>query len=156
MTNMIENCNIVMVWINQLMINPNAGGFGDPYVLPGGQGQHFAATLKIRLGSREILKNKAETTGYGMRVKFKIEKNKVAPPFKEGEFVIRFDKGGIIDTATSTFETAAEIGIVETGKGFFLWENEKYMKVDLFDTDPKVVVKLNKAINEIMGWNYDK
>ena len=95
--------------------------FGNPETTPGGLATKFYAS--VRMDVRKIETLKKNNMVYGSRHRVKIVKNKMAPPFKEAEFVI--NSAGI-DRDESIIEAAIGAGII-TKSGAFLKMGEKVL-----------------------------
>lgn len=95
--------------------------FGNPETTPGGKALKFYASVRIDIRRKETLKN-ATGNAIGNRVKVKIVKNKVAPPFSEAEFDIYFNHG--INKEGSIIDVGLDAGVVEKRGAWLQFQGE--------------------------------
>jgi recombination protein RecA len=142
----ISNANTVCIFINQIREKIGVM-FGNPETTPGGRALKFWSS--VRLEVRRVDTVKQGTEAVGTRVRVKIVKNKVAPPFKQAEFDVTFGKG--ISRSGGILDLAVERGYVtKTGTWFTsgdirLGQGRENAKTSL-EQDPALMADLEARI----------
>lgn len=138
----ISNSNCVVIFINQLREKVGVM-YGNPETTTGGRALKFYASVRIDIRKSEVLKN--GTTIYGNRVKCKVVKNKVAPPFKVAEFDIIYGKG--ISKTGEIIDMGIELGVVEKSGSWFYYNGERLAQGK--DNAKKVIEESPELLAEI-------
>jgi recombination protein RecA len=116
----INRSNCAVVFINQLREKIGVM-FGNPETTTGGKALKFYASL--RLDIRRIGPVKERETIIGSRVRVKVVKNKVAPPFKQAEFDVLFDEG--ISHSSLLVDLAAEGNIIQKSGAWYSYGDQR-------------------------------
>ncbi|HET9438070.1 MAG TPA: recombinase RecA [Gaiellaceae bacterium] len=95
--------------------------FGNPETTPGGRALKFYASVRLDIRRIETLKDGAEA--YGNRVRVKVAKNKVAPPFKQAEFDIVYGVG--IPWEGTVLDVALEKKVVQKAGSYFSFGDDR-------------------------------
>lgn len=120
LTSVISKSKTIVIFINQLREKVGVF-FGNPEVTPGGKALKFYSS--VRLDVRQIEKIKEGDKIIGSRVKVKVVKNKVAPPFKDATFVLIHGEG--ISKEGDILDMAVNMNIVQKSGAWYLFDDEK-------------------------------
>lgn len=120
LTGIVAKSGTIVIFINQLRDKIGVM-FGSPETTTGGNALKFYAS--VRLDIRRLAQVKDGDEVVANRVKVKVVKNKVAPPFKSAEFEIRFGEG--IDKYGEVLDFALELGIVKQSGSWYSYNNDK-------------------------------
>ncbi|MDH3426023.1 MAG: recombinase RecA [Acidimicrobiia bacterium] len=147
----INRSDTTAIFINQLREKIGVM-FGSPETTPGGRALKFYASTRIDIRRIETIKEGTE--GVGNRVRAKIAKNKVAPPFRIAEFDIMFGEG--ISREGSLLDVAAEQGIVTKAGAWYTFDGDQLgqgrEKSKRFLRDnPELAMQLQALVLEAVG-----
>lgn len=142
----INRSRTIVVFINQLRMKIGVM-FGNPETTPGGRALKFYSSVRMDIRPRGKITEGEKSIG--SRVKVKIVKNKVAPPFRTAEFDIMYGKG--ISREGALLDVATEMGIVAKAGAWYSYGKERLgqgreaVKVYLSE-NPKVALELERKI----------
>jgi len=147
----INRSKTTAIFINQLREKIGVM-FGSPETTPGGRALKFYASVRIDI--RRIEAIKSGTDNVGNRVRTKIVKNKVAPPFRLAEFDIMFGEG--ISREGSLLDVAVEEGIVKKAGAWYTYDGDQLgqgrEKAKQFLRDnPELSVQLQDQVMRAVG-----
>ena len=144
--------NTLIIFINQLRDKIGMMGYGEPTTTPGGRALKFYAAVRVDI--RRIAQIKKGEEVVGNRVRAKVVKNKVAPPFKIAEFDIMYGEG--ISYAGDILNTAIKYGAVAKSGNTYSFEGEKLgvgieASREKLKEDKNLLNKIKKAAQTAMA-----
>ena len=148
LTAAINKSKTCCIFINQIRMKIGVM-FGNPETTPGGKALKFYSS--VRLDIRRIGAIKSGEEIIGNRVRVKVVKNKVAPPFKKTEFDLMYDEG--ISRSGSIIDIGTEMELIEKSGSWFSYEGNrigqgrenvrKYLR-----ENPKIMNEIEKKIRK--------
>jgi recombination protein RecA len=120
LTGIVNKSNTTIIFVNQ--IREKLGiMFGNPETTPGGRALKFYSSVRIEIRRIESIKSGVDITGN--RVRTKIVKNKVAPPFKYTELEIEFGKG--ISKAGDMLDLGVTLNLIEKSGTWYSYKTNR-------------------------------
>ncbi len=147
-TGATSKSNCLVIFTNQLREKIGVM-FGNPETTTGGRALKFYAS--IRLDIRRIESIKEGDVVVGNRVKVKVVKNKVAPPFRVSEFDIMFSEG--ISKTGNLVDVGVEFGVIKKSGAWFEYDGQKLSQgreaaKEALKANPKLATEIEKKIRE--------
>ncbi|MDZ7744640.1 MAG: recombinase RecA [Candidatus Saccharibacteria bacterium] len=149
LTGVISRSHTTVIFINQIRMKIGVM-FGNPETTTGGNALKFYSSVRMDIRRTSQIKQGEEIIGNRTRVK--VVKNKVAPPFRQAEFDIMYNKG--ISASGDILDLATNKGIVEKSGAWFSYNGEKISQgreaaKTYLEENPKVLKEIaDKVIKE--------
>lgn len=145
----ISRSKTSVIFINQLRMKIGVM-FGSPETTSGGNALKFYAS--VRLDIRRIEQLKQSTDIVGNRVRVKVVKNKVAPPFRQAEFDIMYNRG--ISRSGSLLDIGVDMGIVQKAGAWFSMGDERLGQgrenaKEFLESNPDVMTDIENQIKRM-------
>lgn len=153
-TGTLHRMNTTVIFINQIRMKIGTIGYGNPETTTGGNALKFYSSVRIDV--RRIASLKQNEQAIGNRVRAKVVKNKVAPPFREAEFDIMFGEG--ISRLGEIIDYGVKLDIIDKSGAWFSYQDKKLAqgkensKIFLKE-NPKIADEIEAKIKEQIGAN---
>ncbi|EAJ7086835.1 recombinase RecA [Campylobacter jejuni] len=152
LTGIVHKMNTTVIFINQIRMKIGAMGYGTPETTTGGNALKFYAS--VRLDVRKVATLKQNEEPIGNRVKVKVVKNKVAPPFRQAEFDVMFGEG--LSREGELIDYGVKLDIVDKSGAWFSYKDKKLGQGKenskaFLKENPEIADEITKAIQNSMG-----
>lgn len=151
-TGILHKTHTTVIFINQIRMKIGMMGYGSPETTTGGNALKFYASVRIDV--RRIATLKQGESQIGNRVKAKVIKNKVAPPFRQAEFDIMFGEG--ISKEGELVDYGVKLDIIDKSGAWFsygehkLGQGKENVKVKLKE-EPALYKEIEDKVKEALG-----
>ena len=139
LTSVVHKMGAAVIFINQIRMKIGGMGYGTPETTTGGNALKFYSSVRIDV--RRIATLKQGDDPVGNRVRVKVVKNKVAPPFKQAEFDIMFGEG--ISREGELMDYGVKLDIIDKSGAWFSYDSTK---LGQGRENAKAFLKENEAI----------
>ncbi|WP_018525248.1 recombinase RecA [Alkalispirochaeta alkalica] len=151
LTGIISKSSTVLIFINQIRMKIGVM-FGNPETTTGGNALKFYSSLRLEVRRIETI-SKGSDDAIGNRVRVKVVKNKVAPPFRKVEMEIIFGKG--ISATASLLDAALKYDLVQKSGSWYSCGDDRIGQgrenaKQFLDENPDVAGDLEKKLRAIM------
>jgi recombination protein RecA len=153
LTAILHKTNTTVIFINQIRMKIGTMGYGSPETTTGGNALKFYCSVRIDV--RRIATLKQGESSIGNRVKAKVVKNKVAPPFRQAEFDIMFGEG--ISFVGELIDYGVKMDIIDKSGAWFSYGSEKLgqgkenSKITIKE-NPEMMTEIEQKIKEALGY----
>ncbi|MDR2211080.1 MAG: recombinase RecA [Spirochaetaceae bacterium] len=122
LTATIGKSKTLLIFINQIRMKIGVM-FGNPETTTGGNALKFYSSLRLEVRRIETIEGGKDSDAVGNRIRVKVVKNKVAPPFRKAELEIIFGKG--VSATGSLLDAAAKYNVIEKKGAWYSYGEEK-------------------------------
>lgn len=152
LTGIVHKMNTTVIFINQIRMKIGAMGYGTPETTTGGNALKFYASVRLDVRKTATLKQNEEPIGN--RVKVKVVKNKVAPPFRVAEFDVMFGEG--LSREGELIDYGVKLDIIDKSGAWFSYKDKKLGQgrensKAFLKENPEIADEITKAIQNSMG-----
>lgn len=154
LTGVLHKMKTTVIFINQIRMKIGMMGYGSPETTSGGNALKFYASVRIDV--RRIATLKQQETQIGNRVRAKVIKNKVAPPFRQAEFDIMFGEG--ISKEGELVDYGVKLDVIDKSGSWFSYGEKKIgqgrenVKAFLKENED-IALEVEEKIKDAMGIN---
>ena len=150
LTAIVGKSKCTIVFINQIRMKIGVM-FGNPETTTGGNALKFYSSIRLEIRRIETIEGKGDEDALGNRVRVKIVKNKVAPPFRKVELDIYFGKG--VSASASLLDSAVKHGLIDKRGAWYTRGEEKVGQgkenaVNFIETNPDYRLELEHALRD--------
>ncbi|MDR2635862.1 MAG: recombinase RecA [Campylobacteraceae bacterium] len=154
LTGVLHKMQTTVIFINQIRMKIGVIGYGSPETTTGGNALKFYASVRIDVRKIATLKQAEEQIGN--RVKAKVVKNKVAPPFRQAEFDIMFGEG--ISKEGELVDYGVKLDIIDKSGAWFSYKESKLGQgrentKAFLKENPEIAQQIEDAIKQSIGIN---
>ena len=154
LTAVVHKMNTTVIFINQIRMKIGTMGYGSPETTTGGNALKFYASVRIDVRKIATLKQGEEQIGN--RVKAKVIKNKVAPPFRQAEFDIMFGEG--ISKEGEMVDYGVKLDIIDKSGAWFSYNETKLGQgrenaKALLKENKELALEIEEKIKQAIGGN---
>src|SRR6056297_146754 len=121
LTGTIHRSMTSIIFINQIRMKIGMTGYGSPETTTGGNALKFYSSVRVDTRKIQSLKDKDEV--YGNRVRVKVVKNKVAPPFREAQYDILYGQG--ISREGEILDLGVDYKVVDKSGSWYAYGSER-------------------------------
>ncbi|MEP7153519.1 MAG: recombinase RecA [Nitrospira sp.] len=151
LTAAISKSQTTLIFINQIRMKIGVM-FGNPETTTGGNALKFYSSVRLDIRRIESIKDGQDVTG--SRVRVKVVKNKMAPPFKQAEFDIMFAEG--ISKAGELVDMGVEKRVVEKAGAWYSYKGERLGQGreavrDFLKTNPAIAKEIEQKVRDLAG-----
>ncbi len=151
LTGLLAKSNTTIIFINQIRMKIGVM-FGNPETTTGGNALKFYSSVRIEVRKIETLSRGTDDI-YGNRVRIKVVKNKVSPPFKKVELDLLFGEG--ISYIASVLDAALKYELLDKSGSWYSYNGEKIGQgrektLDFLKDNPDIVASLDAQLRALM------
>lgn len=150
LTAIVGKSKCIVVFINQIRMKIGVM-FGNPETTTGGNALKFYSSVRLEIRRIESIDGKGDEEAIGNRVRVKIVKNKVAPPFRKVELDIYFGKG--VSASASILDSAVKHGLIDKRGAWYTRGEEKVGQgkenaTNYIESNPSYRLELENTLRE--------
>src|SRR5215210_3716635 len=147
----VSKSQVSLVFTNQIRMKIGVM-FGNPETTTGGQALKFYASVRMEIRRVESIKQGTDVSGN--RVRVKVAKNKVAPPFRTAEFDIMFNEG--ISRVGSIVDLGTELNVLRKSGAFYSYGDQRLGQgrenvKEFLKGNPELMDEIESQIRQIMA-----